>query len=245
MREIRMSGLKSRVLKRPLYRGNAGHLDSTEMGKSPFYYSEAMNTRDIPGVLFEQADSMLGLKSTALPGYAALALVSPKLTHAQHDALRPIMRMLGLGLADPYDHDYALKMAAANSRELLAAQEANKGRPLRPEQIWRTVIGDKAPKGLTADNLGRLMFDTATARLFQRVQATFPHYTPDQMKNMIQFELNRGIPFQTLFKAYQPGGRLSLEDMRFGVPTISSLLDYTPENAYGLVTDFGRRQCGI
>jgi hypothetical protein len=133
-------------------------------------------------------------------------------------------------------------MVAANSRELLAALAANNGRPLSPEQVWRAVIGDQAPRGLVAENLGREMLDAATARLFQRTQAIFPHYTLGQFKDPIQFALARGVPFQTLFKAYQPGGRLGLADLRFGAPVMSSLSDYTPENAYGLVTDFGRRE---
>jgi hypothetical protein len=209
--------------------------------ENSYYTSTKMNIRDVPGVLFEKASSVLKLRSIDIPGYGALSMVSPKLSHEQWDTLMPILRTAGKSIEDPFLHEYALKMIAANARELLDAAEANRGKELSPAQIWQVVIGGKAPSGTTADNLGARMYQEATARILQRVQARNPDIPMEQTKPLVQFYLGRGIPFQTLYNAYQPGGRLGMADLRFGPPTPSSLSKYNLLNAYGLVTDWGRR----
>lgn len=207
-----------------------------------FYYAEAMDVQDISGSVFAAAESVLHIRSTDMPGYAALSMVAPKLTRADWDTLLPILQTVGNSFDNRYDHEYATKMVAANARELLVAAEANRGRPLNPTQIWRTVIGGNAPEGTTADNLGTRMYETAIARIVQRAQAINPDKPVAALQPFIQFYLSKGIPFQTLYNAYQPGGRLVLEDLRFGAPTLSSLSGYSGSNAYGLTTDWGRRQ---
>ncbi|MCL1889860.1 MAG: hypothetical protein FWF99_05080 [Desulfovibrionaceae bacterium] len=211
--------------------------------EDPFYYAEDMDVRDVPGVLFQKAEA-LGFKSVDFPGYAALSLVSPKLTHAQWDALLPLLRTVGQGFTkDKFSHDQVLKMVAVNARELLAALEANRGRPLSPAQIWRAVIGGSAPRGLTEGNLGPKLLQTASTRLFQKSSVMFPDSPPEYAEIMIPAGLGEsGLSFQTMFNACRPGGRISLEDLRFGPPTMSSLSGHNEQNAYGLVTDFRRRQ---
>jgi hypothetical protein len=212
-----------------------------QVEEDPFYYnSDQMDVRDIPaGVL--AANGFL-IQPNALSVDLALAMVAPKLTHAEWDTLMPILQTVDRSISDTFDNPITLKMVAANARELLAATEANRGMPLSPEQIWQVVIGGRAPQGLSSDNLGTRMFAEAEERLYQRAHALNPNTTPGEAKPLICGSLGQGIPFQTLYNAYQPQGHLGLQDMRFGPPSPSSLTDYTEDNAYGLVTDWLRRK---
>lgn len=211
--------------------------------ENPFYYhrGEDMGVQDIPGPVFTAMARELGFRSTDFPGYAALSMVAPKLTHPQWKTLQPVLRMVGESIPDHFDHDLALKMTAANARELLAAAEENPGTPLSPGQIWRAVLGDDAPEDVTADTLGARMYETATARMLERVQGAFPDATMETTGFSIKQSLGQGIPFRTLHNACQPGGQLGLEDMRFDAPILPSLAGYDAGNAYGLVADWGRR----
>ena len=208
----------------------------------PLLYTEEMSIQDIPGSVFVAAADALNLKSTDIPGYAALSLVTPKLTEEQWRTLMLVIQMVGKGFTAPHDHDFSMKMVAAYARELLEAAEKNRGKPLSPAQIWQTVIGDKAPADITADNLGARMYETAASRLFQRAWGVPSTFDADTLKKLAQHALSKGIPFQTLLKAYQAGGTLGLTDSRFGAPHVASLPTYTMDNAYGLVTDWGRRK---
>ncbi|MCL1889259.1 MAG: hypothetical protein FWF99_01980, partial [Desulfovibrionaceae bacterium] len=216
-----------------------------EVDESPLYYYGEMETRNISGALLQKAEDY-GLKSADFPGYAALSLVTPKLTRAEWNALLPLMEMVGQGLTDyNFEHGIALKMVAANARELLVAQAANQGAPLSPEQVWQTVLGERSAGGLDADNLGSRLLNVAATRLFQRVQAMFPDADRDMLGPTLLFGLGQaGIPFQSMYNACSPGGRLGLEDYRLGRPSLSSLDGYDAQNAYGLVTDWSRRESG-
>ena len=198
------------------------------------------NIRDIPGALFDAAKIALRFRSTDLPGHAALARLSPALTHDQWDTLMPIMQMAGMSIKDDYDHDAALNMVAANARELLAAADANRGRPLSPAQIWQTILGDRAPGDITANNLGARMYATATERIYQRIEAAFPDQARG-LKDLTPIPLGSGIPFQTIYNAYLPGAKIGMEDLRFAQGGLSTLRNYGPDEAYGLTTDWGRR----
>ncbi len=208
----------------------------------PFYYGQQrMGITAVPPYILTAVDSNGGPSFADMPAVHALGLVSPKLSRGEWNQLVPLMEGITTGFSDPYEMKCAVKMVAANSRELLAAIEANGGRPLSPAQIWQTVIGGKAPSSVNAGNLGPAMLRKATEMLMPRVLAVVPEL-PFGCESMVQYCLGRGLPFQTLYNAYQPGGRVSLEDIRqAGIYELSALLNYDPENAYGLVTDFARR----
>ena len=221
--------------------------------EEPSYYRGAATNaqdiaQDIPPAVLNETVSTLGIRSVEISCYTALSMVAPeKLPPGEWGTLMPVLRMAGQSMSDPSDSyklELALKMTAANARELLAAVEANQGRPLSPRGIWRVVIGGRAPIGLTGENLGTKMFEAATQAMFKRAKAIRPELTRDEVMPLIEFALGRGIPCQTIFREYQPGGRLGPGDVRLEQPSLSSLANYTPDNAYGLVTDWGRRQEG-
>ena len=216
------------------------------VGEDAFYYTydQELDLRDIPASVFEAASNILNFRSTGIPGYGALAAVSPRLTHEEWDVLLPILQTIGKSIEDHFDHALALKMVAANARELLAVTATNRGRPLTPAQIWQTVMGNQAPANITAANLGAVMFDTAANRISHRVAVWYPNTSMEHMTPLIKYSLGSGIPFQSLYHAYQAGGRLGMADLRLDSPALSSLSDYTANNAYGLVTDWCRRASG-
>ena len=209
----------------------------------PLYFNNAQHApdiRDIPGDLYTAAEKVLHFRSTDLPGFAALSRISPKLTHAQWDTLINIMEMAGKSVTDPHDHDALLNMIAANAPELLAAARENREKPLRPAQIWRTILGNEAPQDITEANLGLKMYASASSRILARIRAIFPDKA-EELKDQIPYSLSNGIPFQVLDRNYQPGGRLGMADLRFGPPPFPTLAGQTINNAYGLVTDWQHR----
>ncbi|MDR1360089.1 MAG: hypothetical protein LBJ82_03815 [Deltaproteobacteria bacterium] len=215
-----------------------------EVEEEPFYYTEPMDVRDIPGIVHDKAERVFSIRAADLPGFAALAAVTPKLTGAEWNTLQPLLQTVGNSIPDNFDRGIVMRMVSANAPELLEAARANPGRPLSPDRIWRTVIGGRPPRDLSADNLGARMYETGANRLFERARALNPDADRDSLQNLLQFNLGRGIPFQTLYKAFQPGGRITLADIRLDPPALSSLRGYTEDNAYGLVADWQRRKNG-
>ena len=207
--------------------------------ENPFYYTEIPPRKIRAGIITDMA-KVFGLNSKDIPGYEALTKLTPPLTDAQWGALLPMMGTIAKGIEGSFECDIILRMVAVNAPELAAARERI-GKDLTPAQIWEVVIGGKPPKGLTAENLGETMHRHATATLL-KLGAQTSQISPESMKPVIEYNLGQGIPFKKIVEAMKPGGKLTLADIRFGGDFgLSSLGNYTADNAYGLTTDFRRR----
>lgn len=206
----------------------------------PFYYGE-IEPQNIPAGLITDMNKAFGLNSKDLPGYEALSLHTPPLSQMQWNVLLPMMNSIAKGVKTSFDCDIILRMVSANAPELLIAK-AGKDRDLTPAEIWKVVIGGKTPRGLKMENLGEAMHKHAVSTLVKLGTQT-SQIPPEAMAPMMGYNLGQGIPFKTLVAAMKPGGKLSLDDIRFkGSFGLSSLSNYYAGNAYGLTTDFPRRQ---
>jgi hypothetical protein len=214
-----------------------------EVKEDPDYYSSnSVHARDIPAGMREAAEQLLNIRFNVFSGDLALSMLVPKPTQEEWDALLPILQTVGTSISHHMDNETVSKMVAANAPELLAALQANGGRPLSPAQIWETVIGGPAPEGLNEDNLGVRMYEGAVSRLYQRLHAMNPDREFDEpTQTLLRAALVQGIPFKSLYDAYKPQGSLSIQDARFSSFTLSSPID-TLDNAYGLPRDWPRRK---
>lgn len=127
-----------------------------------------------------------------------------------------------------------------NARTLLAAQEANGDRPLSASQIWRTVTGHSAPWGLKESALGGRLLGHVVSTYDRALRTACPDMPDPLRENTVISALSLGISFPKLMALTRPGARLTGDDVALDLG-MSSLRDYTPDNAYGLTTDFRRR----
>ena len=208
--------------------------------QNPFYYGE-IQPQSIPTGVISDMNKAFGLSAKDLPGYEALNQLDPPLDAAQWNALLPMMSMTAKGVENSNKCGIILCMMAANAPELLAAR-TKAGKELTPAQIWQVVIGGKPPRGLNAENLGETMHRHALVTLVKLGSQT-SEIPPEAMEPGVSFSLGEGIPFKKLVAAMTPGGKLTLDDIRFKDSfRLSSLSQYTEDNAYGLTTDFPRRK---
>lgn len=131
-------------------------------------------------------------------------------------------------------------LAAASSESLLAAMDKNKDKPLTPNQIWDAMIGGKRPSGLKGENYAGVMLDAFTAEYHRRVKVLIPNIKESELMNSVPGIVGLGITPKKLLELAVPGSSLSLDDIHIEME-MTSMKNIVPETAYGLVTDFARR----
>lgn len=238
--EVKIAGLMTTVTVMDNMRLILGKQLGLDHEVDPLYYGE-IEPQNIPAGIITDMEKAFKLNSKDLPGYEALSLHTPPLSQEQWDTLLPMMSMIAKGVKNSFDCGIILRMVSANAPELLAAR-ASKGKDLTPADIWKVVIGGKPPKGLTAENLGDTMHQHAIATLI-KLGARTSDIPPDSMVPVVAFNLGQGVTFKTIIDNMKPGGKLTLDDIRFKSNVgLSSLSRYHEDNAYGLTTDFRRRR---
>lgn len=219
-------------------RMESGRRLGTRLDPDPFFFQQAVSEPgEIGGEVMASINRLRPRTFSDLD--IALGRVVSPLNTAQRATLQGIAGRLEVSV--PEESKYLVPyLMQGNARALLAAQDANGGRPLSASQIWRAVTGHGAPLTLREGELGR--------RLLQHVLAVYGRAltisSPDMHEGMHQHSvLNAfvmGLPFPKLMDLTRPGARLTQDDIGLDLG-MSSLKDYGPENAYGLTTDFRRR----
>jgi hypothetical protein len=144
------------------------------------------------------------------------------------------------------DSEFALAMISSTGPDLLAVLQANGGKDLSNAQVWQAVLGSPMPPDVTdADNIfGARLFEDFKTRYLAAARETAPEvseYLLEQNLNVTCF--SQMLSPRRMLELTLPGGGITLTDL--GVSTgMGTLRNYDQTTAYGLVTDFRRRDKG-
>ncbi len=122
--------------------------------------------------------------------------------------------------------------------ELLALYHENPNPT--PAQVYTAIMGQKAPKNINEDNMSAIIVRDHHNAIVPLFRELMPDKNIQSIQEHWKSTISLGISHKTLIDFHQGKIRMTLENLT-SKPGLSSLDNYTPENAYGLVTDFRRR----
>lgn len=206
-----------------------------------FFSSEIGHLCEVPhGVNGCMHELQLVIGNAAGPAAEALSRRMPPLSREEWDALAPLVEDLQARAAGEPRADLLAEWVADSADELLAALASNRGRPLSDAQLWAAIVGDRMPRGMGGEHLGRNMLAEVDRRCQALILAAAPDTPQPVLMSTLMMHSGMGIGPRKMMELARPGSRLTLADIHTDM-SMSSLRDYTPDNAYGLVTDFRRR----
>ena len=219
-------------------RMEAGSRLGIRVEREPFFFQQTVSeVGDIGG---EVMTNINGLRRDTFSDLdIALGRVTPHLNAAQMETLRGIAGRLEVSV--PQESRFLIPyLMQGNARALLAAQDANGGQPLSASQIWRAVTRHSAPWTLKENALGGRLLGHVVSTYDRALGISCPDMDPVLREQSVLSAFNMGLSFPKLMDLTRPGARLTQDDIGLDLG-MSSLKDYGPGNAYGLVTDFRRR----
>lgn len=207
----------------------------------PMYFTnEIAHLCEMPG----DADSPLGRLGRFAPGVVTPFDVqmnrhAEQLTRQQWEQLRGVHTQLAQTAQG--GQDFLLPYwVEASARDLLAALEANRGKPLSNQQIWDAMVGGSMPKGVRAEHFGADLLRYVSHVYTGLIRAVAPNMPQPVMEAALMNNSSLGLPPKQLIALTRPHARLSLSDISLRT-NMGSLNGINEETAYGLVTDFRRR----
>jgi hypothetical protein len=153
-------------------------------------------------------------------GAQALAKHEPPFNRAQWNILLPIADRLARGPSG----NIVAHWLAFGGEALLAAAQANRGRPLDNGQIWRVLTGESMPRGVTDDDFS----DRLYAWVFEHSGSESER---DFVLNFGAASFMGGLTPKRMLELRQPGAKLTLADIHADT-RMSSLTDNNLDNAY-------------
>ena len=216
----------------------AGSRLGIRVEREPFFFQHTVSeVGDIGGEVMVNINKLR--RNTFSELDISLGRVVPNLNAAQMETLRGIAGRLEVSM--PQELRFLTPfLMQGNARSLLAAQRASGGQPLSAFQIWKAVTGHSAPWTLKENDLGRRLLGHVLSTYDRALGISCPDMDPALRQNSVLDAFTRGLPFPKLMDLTRPGARLTQDDIGLDLG-MSSLRDYRPDNAYGLVTDFRRR----
>ncbi len=163
-----------------------------------------------------------------------------ELTPQQWERLRGVNEQLGRTAEGGHLNFLLPYWVEASAEDLLAALEANGGRPLSGHQLWKAMVGGPMPHGVRSGHFTADMERVVDQRYRALLRAAAPHLQDAQVDSAIIMQATMGLSPRKLLALAQPHARLTRDDLSLRID-MGSLNAITPENAYGLVTDFRRR----
>lgn len=207
----------------------------------PMFFSDALDHLcEVPGETMRVLQSILG---NAIPTAATeMAMHVPPFTAEQWDKLVTVADSLRARV--PAEHAGMATLLNSwvtdSADDLLKAMDANKGKTLSDGQIWEAIVGERMPKNVKSELLGVQMLATVDQRYKSLILAAAPDTSAPMLRDALTLHSGMGIGPKKMFELTKPGASLTLADIHTDMH-MSSLRDYGPDNAYGLVTDFRRR----
>ncbi len=169
--------------------------------------------------------------------FMALTSLQGKISQAEHNILLDVGKRLKLS-----DSNSALfgleKIPTAYYKNILEA--AKKNPDLTPSELYTAIIGKKAPKNITEGNMARVIMREILSTVHKYTRKINPSANEDTDMFYTVALLNQNLTHNDAIKLHQGKLRLNLENLS-APPTMSGLTDYAPSTAYGLKTDFRRR----
>ncbi|PKN41826.1 MAG: hypothetical protein CVU60_08690 [Deltaproteobacteria bacterium HGW-Deltaproteobacteria-18] len=206
--------------------------------RDPLHFTRNVSERhQIPGLLMERIRTYASTAFSDLD--IRLGQVVPPLGPTQLEALHSIAGRLEASVPPP-QRALISGLLQGNARNLLAAQESNGEQPLSASQIWQVVTKHAVPENLEENVLGGRLLDHVVSTYDQALQIACPDLFEGQREATVFSAFFLGLSFPKLMELTLPGARLTQDDVCVDLG-MSSLRDYTRENAYGLTTDFRRR----
>jgi len=206
--------------------------------RDPLHFTRNVSERhQIPGLLMERIRTYASTAFSDLD--IRLGQVVPPLGPAQLEALHSIAGRLEASVPQP-QRALISGLLQGNARNLLVAQESNGEQPLSASQIWQVVTEHAVPDNLEENVLGGRLLDHVVSTYDQALQIACPDMFEGQREATVFSAFFLGLSYPKLMELTLPGVRLTQDDVCVDLG-MSSLRDYTRENAYGLTTDFRRR----
>ena len=207
----------------------------------PMYFNDEINHLcEMPG----DAESPLSRLGRFAPGVITdfdvqMNRHAERLTPQQWEQLRGIHTQLAQtaqgaqGFLLPY-------WVESSASDLLAALEANRGKPLSNRQIWDAMVGGPMPRGISAEHFGADLIKSVSKMYVGLLQAAAPDMPQPVMDAALMNSSSFGLSPKKLIALTRPHAHISLNDISV-VTGMGSLSGIDEETAYGLVTDFRRR----
>lgn len=119
-------------------------------------------------------------------------------------------------------------------------QAVDKNGEIQTKDLWRALVGNKCPSHVNDENF----FETAYAVLYgnyaKQYRKACPNMPEFAVQQIFMSTLKLGFSAEKLIELAKPGASISLGDISYCMD-MSSLRGYTEKNAFGLVTDFSRK----
>lgn len=207
----------------------------------PMYFNDEINHLcEMPG----DAESPLSRLGRFAPGVITdfdvqMNRHAERLTPQQWEQLRGIHTQLAQtaqgaqGFLLPY-------WVESSASDLLAALEANRGKPLSNRQIWDAMVGGPMPRGISAEHFGADLIKSVSKMYVGLLQAAAPDMPQPVMDAALMNSSSFGLSPKKLIALTRPHAHISLNDISVATG-MGSLSGIDEETAYGLVTDFRRR----
>jgi hypothetical protein len=226
-------------------RMTAATLSGADPENQPLFYEDARlrGLHEVPGgpdgCMSVLAEPAMGGSAVSLGAQALAWHDKPSFSEAEWNILLPIAEKAAR--AGVNESDAATRWIVAAGPDLVAAVRNNGGRPLSNAQIWQVVMGSPMPPGVTDADFGARMY----ADVFEKYREACSRLSPP-VTNPMTLVLNLNLVSsqlvspQVILGCFRPEGGVSLADCGCRIE-LSSMDRYGPETAYGLVTDFRRR----
>ena len=207
----------------------------------PMYFNDEINHLcEMPG----DAESPLSRLGRFAPGVITdfdvqMNRHAERLTPQQWEQLRGIHTQLAQTAQGAQDFLLPYWVESSVS-DLLAALEANRGKPFSNRQIWDAMVGGPMPRGISAEHFGADLIKSVSQMYVGLLQAAAPDMPQPVMDAALMNSSSFGLSPKKLIALTRPHAHISLKDISVATG-MGSLSGIDEETAYGLVTDFRRR----
>ncbi len=190
-----------------------------------------------PNGLMEILRTVLG-KDVIPDSYITLSDHVPPYNRREWQALSALIDRLERTVEDQTAKFVLPYLISNASAKILQAMDGTG--TIQTKDLWQALVGGKCPSHATDENI----FETAYAVLYGNYAKQYRKACPDipefAVRQMFMSTLKLGFSAEKLIALAKPGASISLEDISYSMD-MSSLRDYKDDNAFGLVTDFRRK----
>ena len=225
-------------------RMHAEHVVRGSSEDEPLYYGEsADDLTGIPPGMMEEAQRLSG--GVITPIDVELAQLDPPLAKEDWAQLRTFANSFQEAAAGSL-LDFAIPkwIAPSAGKVLELVRSAPDGKPTM-DKLWDLFTGGcagRAPAVLRGSQDVHALLSAMNEAYAGLVKRAVPDAPDMMLDSALMNNSGRGVEVSTMFRLAKSGGRMTMADVKAGdAMALSSLRSYDASNAYGLCTDFRRR----